>query len=397
MGVLLTAANPSAGFAQAVTLKPLIDLHLRYERVEQDGGPDPATALTIRARTGLSATKGPITGLIEVQGNLALVDHYDDTVSGPSRYAIVGDPENVAVYRLQIQYARPGLTATGGRQRISLNDERFVGVANWRQNARSYDAVRVEWAAVNRVRADLTYSWSIRTPAGINGTGAKPTAIGGDNVFANLSYQVPAGTITAFAYLIDQDEAAVQDFRLSSQNYGIRATLKNKINSDIKVNWSLSYARQSNYHRNPNRFSAVYYLADTGLELGPARLGVGYEVLGADEGRALTSFQTPLASIFKFQGWADKFTTTPPDGVRDLYGSAGWTWKRMGPLSTILVQGVYHRFSSDRAARLYGDEVDLLASAKWSRYVLSARYATYHADRFATDTRKFWIEMTYSL
>ena len=47
------------------------------------------------------------------------------------------------------------------------------------------------------------------------------------------------------------------------------------------------------------------------------RIGGGYEVLGADDGAALTSFQTPLATLHKFQGWADKFLTTPPNGIRE--------------------------------------------------------------------------------
>ena len=34
--------------------------------------------------------------------------------------------------------------------------------------------------------------------------------------------------------------------------------------------------------------------------------------MGASDGMALTSFQTPLATGFKFQGWADKFLATPP-------------------------------------------------------------------------------------
>ena len=47
------------------------------------------------------------------------------------------------------------------------------------------------------------------------------------------------------------------------------------------------------------------------------------------DGVALTSFQTPLATGFKFQGWADKFLTTPPNGVRDLYAGAGYGWKKV--------------------------------------------------------------------
>lgn len=120
-------------------------------------------------------------------------------------------------------------------------------------------------------------------------------------------------------------------------------------------------------------------------------------MLGADEGAAFTSFQTPLATGFKFQGWADKFLATPPDGVRDLYGSAGWAWKSLGPFGPVTVQAIYHVFRSDRASRRYGNEIDLLLSAKLGRTTASARYARYDAARFATDTDKLWLQLDWAL
>lgn len=387
--------------AQSITLTPSVDVRLRYEGVEQDGIDRSADAVTIRVRTGITARRGALSAVVEAQGNLAIVDRFEDGVSGPSRYPGVGDPENVALYRAQLQYRTAALTGTAGRQRVVLDDERFVGIANFRQNGRTFDAARAEWSPLPGLKADLTYAWSVRTPNGINGSGARPTAIGGDNVFANLAYATPIGLLTGFAYLVDQDEAAIQGYRLSSQSYGGRLAGSRDLARGVKLSWQFSGARQSDYHRNPNRYRASYYLADAGLDVAAARIGAGYEVLGAADGpargTALTSFQTPLAAIFKFQGWADKFTTTPPDGVRDLYGSATWTWKTVGPLNGVQLQGVVHRFTSDRLVRHYGNELNLLASARWRRYTASVRFADYRADRFATDTRKVWLELDYVL
>lgn len=391
----LVLATPAAG--QGITFTPMQDARLRYEHVDQDGIARQADALTLRVRSGATIAAGPISVLVEAQGNIALVDRYDDSVGHGAGYPVVGDPENIALYRAQLQYKAGAVAFTSGRQKIVLDDERFVGAANFRQNARTFDAARLQWSVTPTTKADLSYAWSVRSPVGINGRGAKPTAIGGDNVFINIAQATPAGTLTGFAYLIDQDEAAVQGYRLANQSYGARLTGGKGFAPGWKANWQLSYATQSDYHRNPNRYKAEYYLIDLGVEGRAWRLGGGYEVLGAGNGTALTSFQTPLASIFKFQGWADKLTTTPPDGLRDLYGNVGLAWKTLGPLKATSVQVVFHRFEAERVTRHYGDEIDLLASTKWKSYSVSARYADYRADAFATDTRKVWLEFGWAI
>lgn len=390
MTVAFALAAPA--HADDVAIKPTVDARLRYEHVEQDGLPvEDSDAVTMRLRGGVVASSGPWNVLVEGQTTLAIVGDYYDGLHGAAMRPLIGDPENVALYRAQLQYKTKTLTVTAGRQRISLDDDRFVDAALFRDNAVTYDAVRTEWTGVKGLRADVTYAWDVRTVWGTDGTGARPTAIGGDNVFAELGYGTPIGTLTGYSYLVDQDEAAVQGFRLSSQTYGLRLKGVRPIGK-AKLGYELSYARQSDYRNNPNHYSADFYLVDTTLDLAPLKLGVGYEVDGADKGVALTSFQFPVGSGFRYRGWAGKFNPTPPDGVRDLYGSAGWGVKKLGPLADFSVQATYHRFDSDRLVRHYGDEIDLLAGGKLGRYALSVRYADYRADTFATDTRKVWLQ-----
>lgn len=390
----LVAATPAT--AQTLTLKPLIDARLRYEQVDQDGLTLDADAVTLRVRAGVQAGQGPLTAIIETQGNLAIVDDRFDGLSGSAARPLIADPENVAIHRAQLALKLPVGTLTAGRQRITLDDERFVGAVGFRQNGQSFDAVRAEATPVKGVKADLSYAWSVRTIWGIDGTGARQRAVGGDNVFANLSWVSPIGTLTGFGYWVDQDEAAVQGFRLASRTIGARLAGTQKLGK-AKLAYQLSHARQSDMGRNPNNYEAGYWLADVSVDLNGPKLGAGYEVLGADTGVALTSFQFPLGTNFKFQGWADKFLTTPPDGVRDLYVNAGWSWKAIGPARAVTVQAVWHRYESDRLNRSYGDELNLLASARLGKATASVRYADYRTDGFATDTRKFWLQLDWTI
>ncbi|WP_374943787.1 hypothetical protein [Sphingomonas sp.] len=390
----LTAGAPAT--AQTITVKPLLDARARYECVEQDGLARKADALTLRIRSGVEAKAGPWSALAEAQGNLAVVDDVYDGLHGAATRPLVADPQNIALYRAQLQYRTQALAITAGRQRIALDDERFVGAVNFRQNGQTFDAVRTEVMPLKGLKLDATYAWSVRTIWGIDGRGARQQAVSGDFLLGNASLATPIGALTGFAYLVDENEAPVQGYRLSSQTYGVRLAGARGVGV-AKLTYQLSYARQSDYHRNPNSYAADYYLADAAIDLNGPRLGAGYEVLGADRGVALTSFQTPLGTNSKFQGWADAFLTTPPDGVRDLYASGGYGWKTLGPLKGVSLQAVYHRFESDRAVRHYGNEIDLLASAKVGRTTASVRYAEYDADRFATDTHKFWLQLDWTI
>jgi hypothetical protein len=389
----ITVAGPA--FGQEVALKPLIEARLRYEHVEQRGLAQDSDAVTVRLRAGFTATRDRLTALVEAQGTLAIGDSYYDGLHGAATRPLVADPQNIALYRAQLQYRDKALTVTAGRQRISLDDDRFVDAALFRQNAQTYDAVRVEWTGVPKLRADVTYAWSVRTVWGIDGAGARQRAISGDNIFAELGYTSPIGTLTGFAYVADQDEAAVQGYRLSSQTYGARMVGSRTLSPKAKLSYRASYARQSDYHRNPNAYAADFYLLDAMLDVAPFRVGAGYEVAGADRGVAFTSFQFPVGSGFRYRGWAGKFVPNPPDGVRDLYGTLGYGAKKLGPLQAVNLQATWHRFTSDRLVRHYGNELDLLASGKLGRYTLSARYAGYDADRFATRTRKLWLQLDW--
>ncbi len=391
----LGSAAPA--LAQPLSVKPIIDTRLRYEHVDQQGIDRDADAVTARLRAGAEFSSGDWTLLAEGEATLALHERYDSGLNGKTLHPIVPDPENVELNRLQLQYrGLAGTLVTAGRQRINLDDQRFVGAVGWRDNEQTFDAARVETKILKNLKVDLTYAWSVRTIWGVDGRGARQQAIGGDNLFANLAYSTPYGTLAGFAYLVDQDEAAVQGYRLSSQTYGVRFAGNRPLSARTKLNYTASYARQSDHHRNPNDYAADYYALEAGLDVAALKLGLGYEVLGADDGRPLTSVQTPLATLHKFQGWADKFLTTPPNGLRDLYASGGYGWKSVAGLDAISASVIYHRFDSDRLDISYGSEWDAMLSAKRGRWTATAKLADYSAKRFATDTRKIWLMLEWA-
>jgi hypothetical protein len=399
IALLSTSVFASPAMAEEFTLKPIIEARLRYENVDQAGVAIEAEAVTMRLRAGVEAKSGPFSFLIESEGTLAIIDDYNSGVNNKAG-PIIPDPQNVELNRAQIQFTGiPKAVITAGRQRINLDDQRFVGSVAWRQNEQTFDAVRAEYSGIKGVKADVTYAWSQRTIWGIDGFGGRQTAVGGDNILANLSYKGKTFGITGFAYLADLDEALVQNFRLSSKTFGLRANANVPLGK-AKLGFLASYAVQSDYNNNPNNSSADYLLGEATLDVAPFKLTAGYEVLGADNGVALSSFQTPFATLHKFNGTADKFLITPANGLRDLYFGAALSPK-IKSLPGFNAALVWHQFKSDRLNQNYGTEWNAQMGWKIGKKVsFLAKYADYDrkgAANFAgdADTQKFWAQLDY--
>lgn len=373
-------------------IKPIADARLRYEAVDQ--GSLEADAVTLRLRAGVEAKLGSFSLLAEGEGTLAPVNDYNafpfpiaDEQRRP-QYAVVSDPQNVELNRLQLQFKSKDVGVTLGRQRINLDDQRWVGSVGWRQNEQTFDAVRGE-AKLGPVAIDLTYAISQRT---IFGEDSGPrTDIDGDFIFAGLGSKLGPLQGKLFTYLIDYDEA----FALpnSSQTYGGFLSGAIPLGKTTKLSLRASYARQSDYGHNPFDYAADYWSFEAGTKIAGFNLTGGWEQLGSDNGRAV---QTPLATLHKFNGWADLFLTTPPAGLEDAYLSIGRSFKGIKALPGLNANIAFHQFDSAKGDVEYGTEWDASAGFKLGKIGVLFKYADYNARDFGTDTRKFWVQAEWS-
>ncbi|WP_225425453.1 hypothetical protein [Pelagerythrobacter rhizovicinus] len=369
------------------SLDPILAARLRHEVVDQAGAPDDAEALTLRVRAGAELKIEGFSILAEGEGTAALADDYNDTLpgNGIEPFPVVADPENFELNRLQVSWTRDGTGVTVGRQRIILDNARFVGNVGWRQNEQTFDAVRGQ-AKLGPVSLDATYSISQRTVFGVDSPNSH---FDGDIVLLNGGIDLPVIDAKAFAYLVDYDTRVA----FSSQTYGVLASAGVDIPAVGKLNALASYARQSDYGANPIAYDADYINARLGLALFGFDLAAGYEELGSDGGVA--AFQTPLATLHAFNGWADMFLTTPPTGLRDHYVTVGRSFG-VPFLPGLKADLTYHEFDSDFGGLDYGSEWDASLGFKVGPAALLAKYANYRADGFAVDTEKFWLQAEIS-
>ena len=358
-----------------------LDFRYRFEGVDQTGVDRKAAANTIRSR--LSFTSGVISGFsfkLEFDDVRSLgTEKYNSTINGETGYPVVVDPQGTDLNQAFVKYVYEDLYAIGGRQRIILNDQRFVGGVAWRQNEQTFDGVRFAW---DNKQFAAEYSYITQVNRIFGETSANAT-FEGDVHLLNTSWKInDVNKVIAFYYGLDIENSIGS----SSDTVGIRYEGKFK-----PLSVTASYASQSDAGDNPTNYSVDYLLLEGKGEVGDyLNWTLGYEVLGSDEGNA--SFQTPLATGHKFQGFADKFLGTPADGVQDIYVGAG---TKIGSVKVALT---YHDFQAVEGNAEYGSEVDIAVVYPVTKNVKAlVKYANYQADEHATDTQKVWLQAQVSL
>jgi len=361
--------------------KTNVDFRYRYEGVEQEGIDNNATANTLRTRlTFQSGTINNFSFKLEMDDSRPVSSEtYNSGTNGNTDYPVVADPKGTDLNQAYLKYQNGGFSALGGRQRILLDDQRFVGGVGWRQNEQTYDGLNMGY---KKAGFNGSYSYINNVNRIFGPTG--PAADWRGNVhLVNGAYSFnDAHKVVGFIYSMDFDNAASN----SNDTYGLRY-----LGDFGFAKLTASYASQSDAGDNPITYTADYMLADlSGKINGAVDWNIGYEVLGSDEGSK--GFITPLATLHKWQGWADKFLGTPNTGIKDVYVGIGG---KVGPLKLKLA---YHDFSSDFGSNSLGSEIDAVAIYPVNNKVKAVlKLADYSADTHATDTQKIWFMVQVSL
>lgn len=369
-------AENSSTISEALSKSKVnMSFRTRYEGVDQDGVEKDANSITLKSRiTTKTGMYNGFSATVEVDNNTTILDDFNSTSNGKTQYPVVADPEGSDINQAYLQYNNEKLTIIGGRQRITHNNQRFIGGVAWRQNEQTYDGFRAKFKATDSISFDYSYIHNINRIFGPDGAKAD---LRGSFSLLDASWKInKAHKISSFAYNLDFDTAA----GLSTSTYGL--LYKGKFDS---VSINASYAQQSDNGDNPNSFDANYYNFEISSKIGTVTLLGGIDVLGSDNG---VGFSTPLATLHKFQGFADKFLGTPGLGVEDIYLTA------KTKISNIKLAATYHDLSSNKGGVDYGTELDLVAAYSFNKnYSVLFKYASYDADSHASDTDKLWLQL----
>ncbi|MFQ5660914.1 MAG: hypothetical protein ACE5GZ_10825 [Gammaproteobacteria bacterium] len=381
-----------------------LSLRYRYEHVDDNAAKDEADASTLR--TTLGYTTG---SFYDVSARILLqdvrdvgLDDFNDATGRPNaktRFAVVADPSDTDFIEGYLGFAGVAKTTVKlGRQIITYRKapfHRFMGTVLWRQNWQNHDAISIENKSLPHTTFRYAYSWNVNRIFTDEAIGAKAN-FDSNSHFINLQYDgFRYGKFEAYAYLLDFDNSVAN----STATYGLRFNGGYPLSKTFKAIYTAEYASQDDYGDNPLNVNEDYFLGEIGgnVKLGNVinslTLKFSYELL---EGNGASSFRTPLATGHAYQGWADRFLTTPRDGIEDFIVTG------VARAFGVKFIAAYHDLSSDNDSYDYGAELDLQATVSFKKSItVGLKYSDYNADanalnvarngNIATDVSKLWV------
>lgn len=393
LSVLLAAITPALAGAAPPQERPWAfewNARLRHEQVEDQAFGKVAHATSLRVRAGVQTTL--VDGLearLEGEG-VAVADGRANTgANGRGAYPVIGDADGVEFNQAWLRWSGSANSATLGRQRITLDNHRWVGNSGWRQNEQTFDAFALSWHA--GPTTSVRYAWldRVHRSSGDNALDRLARERDLDTHLLNVSTSVAGHSLVGYGYLHRDEDMPTA----STATWGARysATPAKGVRA-----WGLALeaARQREHGRNPVRFSHDYWLVEPALAAGPLTVRAGWEHLGGDGGRAV---QMPLATLHAFNGWTDRFLVTPAAGLEDVYVAVAGKASAGRGASAIEWMVAAHEFRSDIGGVRYGDELGASVTMPIANVLrATAKIAHFRADAYPADATNVWLQFEWN-
>ncbi|MFD0737862.1 alginate export family protein [Lysobacter koreensis] len=385
--LLAACALPAAA---GDVVQPQWNLRLRHEHVADDAFARNAGATTLRLRAGLRfAWADHWQALAEAEG-VAADGRYNSGANGRVGHPGVADPAGAELNQLWLGWHGERAKATAGRQRVQLDNQRWLGNSGWRQNEQTFDAVALEWTPVAALTA--RYVWLDRVHR-VNGDDARdPLARERDLDSHALDLAFAHNDQQWGGYALAHEDRDVP--AASTLTAGVRWSGQYAHDGGgNRWGWRVEAARQRDHAGNPHDFAHAYWLFEPSLVRRGVTWRAGWEHLGGDGRHAL---QTPLASLHPFNGWADKFGVTPAGGLDDRYLAVAGKLGRGAHAGKLSWTAAWHDYRADSGGR-YGREWNASLGFPVRGPVTGlVKLADYRSDGFARDTTKLWLQLEWT-
>ena len=377
----------------------------RAESVELDGREALAATLKLRGTFKHNLTDS-LAATLQIDHVESSLEHrHSDGVTLRSD-PVIADPEGTEINQAHVRLDSGNTRITLGRQIITLGDHRFIGDVAFRQNDQTFDALQVNHKTLGGIELSYAYANKVHRIFGdragrrLSRSDLRFTALGGVRPAGQLGeHDIDAHfvsaktdvfdyiTATTFAHSVHNRDAS----GLSHRTVGASAEFRYKTGR-TKWQGSLTAAHQERQDV-IGRPRVRFYRWELGAEVRPWLLSVRRARFGTSNGQA---FQTPFATLHKFQGWTDQFLITPGEGLIDT--SVRFMWRKR----PFVVDFRFHDFDTVRRNRPIGSEwnADLIYAPN-REHELKLRYAHFRSSGASSiragEVRKVFLMYSYNL
>ena len=370
---------------------PSLELRPGFEYSSTNDENSPANGLNLRSRFGYRTGDYFDTSVfIQLHSLVNLQEEFRFPKTGGDRNRdLIADPDGERIHQAYLEYKGiNNLKLRLGRQEIVLDDERFIGNVDWRQNGQSFDAISMVYQPVT----ELTLHGSVANQV---------NTINLDHIdlehliLLNIKYtHEETHNFTIYTYLLDNENDDKDSFTLGFRMDGI---------CEDVFEYDVSYTRQEDYQGSDDR-NADMFLLFLGLELDLLNVGIGYNRISGKDGGD-KPFDTLFSTAHNFNGWADQFELTNggelEGGLQDVYFQIGTEVM----YTKFFLR--YHFFDTtadedDIHNERYGDEIDFDISRDLTEDLsVQIRAAFYNKTTDdeglnpTTDEEVFWARFLY--
>src|SRR5688572_3456986 len=241
-----------------------LNARLRYEWVEQSNFDKDSHAPTIRTRFGY--TTAPLygfQGMIEGENITVIGSEKNYNAAGSNDTPdkpVVADPPTTELNQAWLSYTYTNWVALkGGRQRLVLDNHRFIGDSAWRQNQQTFDAITIGSMPLPNVSLFYGYIWEANRVYGdVDGLPPVNRDFNSDSHLVNVSWSGwKYARIVGYTYLLDLENAAgtVE----SCATYGGYIAGSAPVGEKVSIGYRGEFAYQTDYADSPLTYGVEYY------------------------------------------------------------------------------------------------------------------------------------------
>jgi hypothetical protein len=379
--------GPAATLAQG---QFSFEVRPRYNRIDESDKPLLTEGWTLRLIAGWRS--GPWHGWrVTLEGihtgHVGAKRFNDDPARfATSAYPLLPDPRTTDFNQAHVEYAGlPDTRVRAGRQRVRLDNQRWVSDNDFRQIPQLFEGVSVVNTSLPHTRLYAARFERVRTTSGID----NPLEL----TLLNAAFNpAPGHGVAAYAYFHDQPQnGAFTGFANNSYRVAGARAEGAFASGAIEVPYVIELARQDAYAGGDARIDARYWRAGTGVTWRGLAVRYDEELKGSNDGRY--GVQMPLTDFYAFNGWTLHFFNTPRQGLRDR-----WVTVRY-PFRELVLYAEAHRFRSDHGRLDFGRETD--TGISWSFMegaVVRLQHARYDpgGGGIGAHVRKTWLTLTWT-